>query len=850
MSHHFSFYKVLAIGGQKRALDVGNYSSRIDGPHKKSAVSVLQKLPLGHDDFETIVTSQSLYIDKTKHIYELVENPANAFFFLSRMRRSGKSLALSTLKALFEGKRHLFEGLYISQTNYDFKVYPIVYLNMSKVSGATIDSLNASIKKELGITAQRYGINITKQDPSELNLRSIDSASDATSFFADLVRILRQQCSQKVVILIDEYDAPIINYIHTPEVMDRNNAFLKDFYKVLKHSDPDIRFSAVFGISNFAKSNMYSGLNHLDDLSKNIQFADFCGITVPELLQCFRDRLDALSLKWGQSVDQLVHQICYWYDGYSFLPGAEKVLNPFSTMSFFKNETFDPYWFHTGTTDFLVSALGRVAHQAKPEALEGIVVSKASLFDIDLSQQSLIPIMFQAGYLTFLEAPTDWQQQDFKVGVPNNEVRLSFYRLLLKNYSKLEDGQTTPIGDRIQQHIRQGNVDSLVEDFRIFFSQVPYTVCPVSAVPEREAYYQSLLFVFLKTLGHRVEVEITTNTGRIDCIIQTKTRLFLMEFKLNRSAEEALAQIKDKHYMTPFEHVIKEIHMIGINFSSDKDIRNITQHLHEVYHTQEYKELRFQEAQDLKTAGQTGEAIAVLRQIYRPQIKTLFQATVGVTLAQLYEQGHSGFAQALPFYQEANTLLATITGSTETRIHLRANAKRGEGYCLFKTNPNPATDAQCLPFFMDAMSCFEQLPPSLDKALFYSDLGQYYLTKSIPEMDKAGHYLRRAEQELQPFKEAHSRTHFFILNALGRYSFLNHAYEDSLAYFTKAEEVLTFELDEANKKAFLVRQYLYLGRSYDKLGNAPAQVAMMEEATKAAEYYAVDMGVFSNGVGL
>jgi hypothetical protein len=513
----------------------------------------LQALPIGIQDFDKIRQANLLYVDKTRLLLELVKT--NRGYCFARPRRFGKSLLVSTLEELFLGNKELFKELAIEKMGYHFEPHPVIKLDMSKLDTSSTENFQRGLAKLLEESAAKNQVTLNfDQNPRDI--------------FSDLIQALYKKSGKGVVILIDEYDHPIVNQLHDAELVLTHREYLREFYRVTKFSDEYLQFVFLTGISNFAKGNMFSGLNHLDNISFDDKYASLCGYTQEEMESCFHDYLQAIRQTSGQETSSLLEEMRRWYNGYQFAYIPVKVYNPFSVLQFFSKGNFQNYWFETGTPTVVVKAV-RERLSSNLQELEERNVHFTAFSTLNVERPELIPLMVQTGYLTISEVTYENRRAKFKLRYPNEEVRQSFLEVLLTDYSGLEIDQTQTLIDKLAMYLQNKDVESFMKTFQHFFTLIPYSVIPHKETPvQREYYYVSLFYTVLRVLGFSIEVEVTTNIGRIDAVIQTRNSIFIFEFKLDKTKEEALEQIKKNKYYEKYQHDNKSICLIGANFNT------------------------------------------------------------------------------------------------------------------------------------------------------------------------------------------------------------------------------------------------------------------------------------------
>jgi hypothetical protein len=504
-------------------------------------------LPAGNHIFRDIIRGNFIYVDKTRYLYDLVRYD-KGIYFLSRPRRFGKSVTVSTLEEIFKGEKELFRGLWIYESDYTWPTYPIIRIDFSTERVETAEQLEETISVFLERIAAKYQLMLP---PTNYQRQ-----------FHDLIEQMAAQGAaedQKVVILIDEYDKPIIdNMQNLPEAI-RIRERLKSFYGIIKALNQHIRFVFITGISKFSRVGLFSDLNNLTDLTMTPHFATALGITDEELRTNFQEHITVLAAKEGKSEEALVAQIRDWYDGFRFVEDAPSVYNPYSTLLLFFNQRFSNYWFETGTPSFLVKLLKESGYDV--EQLQALRLSELAFSTYELEQLAIAPLLFQTGYLTIKEY--DHARRLYTLSYPNQEVENAFLAYLLGAFSERDRSLNDDYLWQLIDALQANQPKQFFTILNIFFANVPYNIHL-----KHEKYYQSLFFLIFKLLGSRIEAEVSTNEGRIDAVIEDTDRIFLFEFKLDATAEEALTQIKDNHYYQKYQLHGKPITLIGANFDS------------------------------------------------------------------------------------------------------------------------------------------------------------------------------------------------------------------------------------------------------------------------------------------
>ncbi len=523
----------------------------------------LKNLPIGISDIERIVNEGYLYIDKTERIYELISG--GMYYFLSRPRRFGKSLLVSTLYNIFRGKKELFKGLYIYDSDYEWEEHPIIRLDFNGISNTNPEMLNDDIRIALN--------RILKQEEIEPVL---DNKSIQTFFTEVIIRIF-EKYKKSIVFLVDEYDKPIISHIgkgkEELKIADKNRELLKDFYGVLKEIDvvTKTRFVFITGITKFSKVSIFSELNNLTDLTMDKRYCDILGITEEEIERDLTPYIERFCDEENLNCKELKEELRNYYNGYRFSSKDVRVYNPFSLFSALEKRSIENYWFETGTPTFLINLIKKQnIYIPEYETLE----ARESLFSTyELSKLSVLPLMFQSGYLTI--KGYDNRSKVYELGYPNKEVKESFTESLYYEISGLtRDTKFAKVGVKIED----GEIEEAIEIMKSIFSEIPYTLMREDMI--NEFYFHMMFYLIISASGVGITSEILTAKGRIDALIETRDRYYIIEFKCNQSSDMAIQQIKEKKYYEPYKNRGKEIILIGINFST-KD-RNISDYKVEV----------------------------------------------------------------------------------------------------------------------------------------------------------------------------------------------------------------------------------------------------------------------------
>jgi len=505
----------------------------------------MKKLPIGIQTFKNIIEEGYVYVDKTPFALKLIES-GGKYYFLSRPRRFGKSLFLTTLKEIFEGNRDLFKGLYIYE-RYDFKPHPVIRISFGSGDYSNIESI---------FSEMRY---MLKENMEDLGV-SCENLEDYKLCFKELIRRASKKHREKVVILIDEYDKPILDNILNKDRAREARDILKNFYSVIKDMDEYIRFVFITGVSKFSKLNLFSGLNNLEDITVDTEYADICGYTQRDLETVFKEHLQGANM-------ELVSR---WYNGYNYF--GERLYNPFDILLFIsKKFEFRNYWWSTGSPTFLIDKL-REENFYIP-ALEGARISEEELDAFDVERIGLLTLFWQTGYLTFKEKEVDeiLGGISYILTVPNIEVQRALNSLFV-DYLTRQEYEKHNFYKEISRSLINGDFESLINILKSIFASIPYQSYANSIISKYEGYYSSVVYAYLCALGYEVVPEDNTNRGRIDLTIKLPDKVVIIEFKVD-SAEDPIEQIEKKRYYEKYISIKKPIYLIGIKFDSKE--RNI-----------------------------------------------------------------------------------------------------------------------------------------------------------------------------------------------------------------------------------------------------------------------------------
>ena len=501
------------------------------------------KYPIGIQDFKTIRTDGYYYADKTALVWKMVSG--GQYYFLSRPRRFGKSLLVSTLEYYFKGERDLFEGLAIAANENEWKQHPVLHFDLNAEKYSNIEAVESMIGRQLTVFETKYGVT---QKETTLSGR-----------FETIIRRAAEQTGQRVVILVDEYDKPLLQNLDNEELMDDMRATLKAFYGVEKSMGAYIRFAFFTGVTKFSKVSVFSDLNNLADISMDHRYAELCGITEQEIRRDLDAEVGLLAEANNMSKDECYARLKKDYDGYHFEHDTAGMYNPFSLLRTLDSQAFKDYWFETGTPTVLIEAL---KHNNYPlEQLTNEEVTADLLGSLDSIKVNPLPLLYQSGYLTVKDYNPEFSI--YHLGLPNEEVRRGFSNALIPLYTPLKPQQGPLFVYNFVKEIRAGQPAEFMQRMETLFANGDYQI-----VGDAELYFQNALYVIFQLLGLYVDVERHTTDGRMDVLVQTKDYIYIIECKLDKSADDALEQIEQKQYAKPFEHEGRHIYKIGVNFST------------------------------------------------------------------------------------------------------------------------------------------------------------------------------------------------------------------------------------------------------------------------------------------
>jgi len=506
----------------------------------------LKQLPLGISDFKKIIDGQFVYVDKTQPIYQLVTS--GQYYFLSRPRRFGKSLLVSTLAELFSGNKDLFKNLWIGASDWQWQKYPVIKIDFSVVDYSSGDRLEKSLLKLLHTIAQNY----------EVTLAVTESPKD---LFGELIDKL--SVKNNVILLVDEYDKPIVDNIYDRQKAEKQRIILQNFYSTIKAKDAQLRFVLLTGVSKFAKMSIFSGINNLTDISMDMRYATMLGYTHHELIHYFSAEIARLAKKQKTQYEETVQKLIDYYDGYQFVEGADRVFNPYSILLCYNQDKYKNYWFETGTPAFLAELLKSGNYDLR--SIDRPELSESELGTLEIDDIPLATLLFQTGYLTIKSY--DISTQNYTLDFPNNEVTSAFSFLMTKTFAKLTNKQTREYAKTIAQALREHDLEKFRFELQDLVDTSPYVL-----QPKQELHLQMTLYTIGRLIGLQTQSEVMTSTGRADLIMTLPDIIYIIELKINQTAQIALQQILDKRYHAGYVGGKQQVELVGVNFDTETKI--------------------------------------------------------------------------------------------------------------------------------------------------------------------------------------------------------------------------------------------------------------------------------------
>ena len=504
------------------------------------------KYPLGIQTFEKVRVENRLYLDKTEYVYRMTHG-TSSYVFLSRPRRFGKSLLVSTLKSYFEGKKELFKGLAIEKLETEWEEYPVLHFSLAGGKHMEKDTLERYLDQRLMEQEEKFGVKNTAADPNDR--------------LAHLIRYVYQKTGKQVVVLIDEYDAPLLDVVHEDEHLVELRQVMRNFYSPLKDADPYLRFVFLTGITKFSQVSIFSELNNINNISMLPEYGGLCGITKEELETQMQEDVAYLGKRLGKTYEETMEALRKNYDGYHFAWPSPDVFNPFSLLSALTNGRIRPYWFSTGTPTYLLEMIRKF--NVLPNKIGEMCASESDFDAPTEGMVTLTPLLYQSGYLTIKAYDADFDV--YTLDLPNQEIRTGLFENLLPNYLGFGQSGNVTVAF-LAKALCNDDMDGALRLLQDFLSTVPY--CNVK---NYEGHYQQMLYVIFTLLTqYRIDVEVHTPHGRIDMVLMTQKRIYIVELKLNRDAQTAMRQIDLKDYRKRFSLSNLPVTKVGVNFDSEK----------------------------------------------------------------------------------------------------------------------------------------------------------------------------------------------------------------------------------------------------------------------------------------
>jgi len=519
----------------------------------------VMKFPIGIQNFESIINGSYVYVDKTALVYRLVTE--GKIYFLSRPRRFGKSLLVSTLEAYFKGKKELFKGLAIDELEKEWAEYPVFHIDFNGANFTESGTLEKIIEKFLMDQEDIYGKNPNSQTTGDR--------------FKDILKAAHQKYGRSSVVLIDEYDKPLLDVLDTNYstlidgkerlLEEHHRNILKGFYSVFKAADADLQFVLLTGVTKFSQVSVFSGFNQPSDISMDEQYETLCGITEEELYRYFAAPIEKLAVKYKCNIEEMKGKLKKQYDGYHFSENLTDIYNPFSILNVFAKLRTDDFWFKTGTPTYLIRLLNHT--QENLNELTGKYYDPGQFFDYKADIEKPLPMIFQSGYLTIKDCDLD--MNTYLLDFPNNEVKNGFVTMVAADYLKNRTDAGSWARDVVKA-LRMGDLDLFYKLFTSFLAEIPYSMRRKETERERERYFHYTFYLLMRMISvYTTYTEKQQSEGRVDCIIETPDYIYIFEFKLDGTAEEALKQIEDKGYARPYLADKRQLFKIGVSFSSE-----------------------------------------------------------------------------------------------------------------------------------------------------------------------------------------------------------------------------------------------------------------------------------------
>ncbi len=503
------------------------------------------RYPIGIQSFESIRRDGYVYVDKTDLIHKL-SHGSGKYFFLSRPRRFGKSLLVSAMEAYFSGKKELFDGLAMAELEKEWIQFPVLRFDLTGKFYTSPEALQQQLDLQLTTLENKYGI---RDEYESVDVR-----------FQHIIDAAYKNTGHRVVILIDEYDKPIVDNLGNDELADIFRRQLQGFYSVMKAKDDCIRFGFLTGVTKIGKLSVFSGLNNLKDISMDARYTDICGISEKDLKKYFDESVRELAQANDQSVEETYDRLAEMYDGYHFRQNSVGMYNPFSLLNTFDSGEFKEYWFETGTPTFLDKVMQETDYDVT--SLSDQEIDAPSLMDVDTVYHNPVPLLYQTGYLTIKGYEPELEL--YHLGFPNREVKHGFLNFLSRYYTPSRTDSGMMLVSKMLRDIRSGNAEGFIKKLEALFAKPSYQI-----QGDSEKDFQYAMYIILELMGEYVEVEKATSNGRMDILLQTKEYIYLIEIKINDTAEAALRQIEEKGYARPFADDSRKLFRIGVRFSTE-----------------------------------------------------------------------------------------------------------------------------------------------------------------------------------------------------------------------------------------------------------------------------------------
>ena len=525
----------------------------------------MKKLPLGIQNFREIIKGGYVYVDKTRYVYDLINSCK--YYFLSRPRRFGKSLLLDTIAEAFSGDRELFKGLWIYESDYEFKKHPVIHIDMSNIANKTPEILENELLSELRKLTNAEGLEIDYGTPS--------------SVFKTLIEELHKKHDQRVVVLIDEYDKPILDHLHDTMIAEANRIVIRGFYGVLKSMDPHLKMTFITGVSKFTRTSIFSEMNNLLDITMIKEYSSICGVPVEELRKYFGEHIENLaSYDYFKRYSCLHDKILEWYDGYSW-DGDARVINPFGLLSFFLSKKFSGFWYASGSPKFLMDMI-----KERPELyvnLNNLRIGEWAMDTFDVHSMQAAPLLFQTGYLTVKEIIYTLDTPTYLLDIPNLEVREAFNMHILVELTEKGPADVESAYRRIYEALYTGDLRGILNILRGLFASIPYELHI-----KHESYYHSIFYAIMNLLGFDIEAEASVSGGRVDAVLELGDKVYVVEFKyehcardaspeekrklFDKALDEGLEQIMNRGYAKKYEGSGKTVYQAAFAFLGRDDI--------------------------------------------------------------------------------------------------------------------------------------------------------------------------------------------------------------------------------------------------------------------------------------